>query len=193
MNYKVLVAAALAASFVQANTLEERLPEPWFKNGIPPALEACRAGVDNELSSLGELNMALKCETEEEGFVSLMQQFDADAYRGTRLRYSAWVKADKVDHWGGLWMRVDEPNKPAVAFDNMQNRAIKGTQGWTRHEIVLDISPQANIISMGLLMNGRGQLWIKDIQIETVGTDAPTTRMPFRELPKAPQNLELVR
>jgi hypothetical protein len=35
-------------------------------------------------------------------------------------------------------MRVDRGQKP-TAFDNMQNRAIKGTQPWTRHEIVLDV------------------------------------------------------
>ena len=36
--------------------------------------------------------------------------------------------------WAGLWMRVDK-GKDMVAFDNMQDRPIKGTTDWQRYYI----------------------------------------------------------
>jgi hypothetical protein len=194
MNYKVLVAAALAATVVQANTVDESLPEPWFKNGQAPAVQACEAGVDSELETQGVPNVTLKCETNEEGFVGVMQQFDAANYRNSRLRYSALIRSEGIEGWGGLWMRVDDTNKPDASFDNMQNRAIKGSQEWARVEVVLDASLNAETISIGTLMKGKGQLWIRGLQLETVGNDVPVTDLrSSRNLPSEPQNLGLAR
>src|SRR5690606_632638 len=153
---------ALAAAVVQASTVEEQLPEGWWKNGQIPAVQECQAGVDTDLGASGSANITLKCETDVTGFVSFMQQFSAEAYRGNRLRYSAWVKAESVGGWGGLWMRVDEVlNSETSAFDNMQNRPIKDTKDWQRYDVVLDVAPTAEAISIGMLLaEGRGQLWI---------------------------------
>jgi hypothetical protein len=54
-----------------------------------------------------------------------MQVFRADDYRGKRLRLSGYVKAEKIDQWAGLWMRIDGENK-TLGFDNMENRGIRG-------------------------------------------------------------------
>src|SRR5215471_16702910 len=57
--------------------------------------------------------------------------------RITTRRISAMVRTADAQ-WAGLWMRVDKgPNM--VAFDNMQNRSIKGTSGWQEYEVVLDV------------------------------------------------------
>lgn len=195
MNYKVLIAAALAASVVQASTVEENLPEGWFENGEPKAVQECQAGVDQDLAASGMANVTLKCATDVDGFVSFMQQFSAETYRGNRLRYSALVKAEGVEGWGGLWMRVDEVlNSETSAFDNMQNRAIKGTLDWQRYEIVLDVVPTAEGISIGMLMaEGRGQLWVRDMQLEVVGANVPTTDLRTgQRLRLEPVNLQLL-
>ncbi|NLG60599.1 MAG: hypothetical protein GX539_00020 [Candidatus Cloacimonetes bacterium] len=195
MNYKILIAAALAAAVVEASTVEEQLPEGWFKNGS--AVQECQAGVDTDLAASGTANITLKCDTDVTGFVSFMQQFSAEAYRGNRLRYSAWVKADGVGGWGGLWMRVDEVlNRETAAFDNMQNRLIKDTRDWQRYDIVLDVAPTAEAISIGMLLSeGRGQLWVRDMQLEVVGSNTPVTDLHTgqRRLPLEPVNLQLIR
>jgi hypothetical protein len=190
MNYRVLIAATLVASVVQAAEVDTRLPQPWFKNGQPPAAEQCLAGVDAGLEARGTPNLTLKCESELAGFVGVMQNFAADKYRGQRIRFSALIKAENVEGWGGIWMRVDNVGKPNAAFDNMQQRPVRGTADWTPYSIVLDATPEAQGIFFGTLMIGKGQLWISDLRFEVVGTDVPVTG---QTMSAEPGNLQLTR
>ncbi|HEX5042016.1 MAG TPA: hypothetical protein VFV75_03870 [Candidatus Polarisedimenticolaceae bacterium] len=193
MNYRVLVAATFAAVAVHAADIDPKLPQPWFKNGAKPAAEQCLAGVDTQLEAQGTPNMTLRCDATVDGFAGVMQMFAADDYRGKRVRFSALVKAEGIEGWAGLWMRVDE-GRESVAFDNMQNRPIKGTQDWTRYSVVLDVSQDASGIFFGTLTNGKGQLWISKLSFEEVGTDVPVTGTgPSRKLDSKPGNLELSR
>ena len=124
------------------------------------------------------------------GYGTLMQAVAADQYRGHRLRFSAHVKAAGVGGWAGLWMRIDGRSKspselpPVLGFDNMQERSIKGTLEWSRHEIVLDVPPEAHVIAFGIVLTGPGRAWIDGLQFETVGTDVARTDTVV--LPKRP-------
>jgi len=44
---------------------------------------------------------------------------------------------------------VDKGKETGVAFDNMQDRAIKGTTDWRRYEVVLDVPEDATGIAPG--------------------------------------------
>jgi len=177
MNYKALIAAALAATVVvvQASTLDESVPKPWFKNGADPAAKICKAGIDTAIESAGTPNLTLRCDTKEGGFVGVMQNFIANDYVGKRVRFSALVRATGVEDWAGLWMRIDDKDRPNSAFDNMQNRPITGTSDWTPYSVVLDVSTKAQGIYFGVLMTGKGQVWISDLRFDVVGDDVPST------------------
>lgn len=108
------------------------------------------------------------------GFGTIMQAFDADPYQGERIQLTAWVKSQDVDSWAGLWMRVDEGQR-SVSFDNMSSRPITGSQGWTQHSIVLDVTPEADTIALGALIHGPGELWVDDFTLEVVSKDTPLT------------------
>jgi hypothetical protein len=95
-------------------------------------------------------------------------------YLGKRIKFSAFVKADGLQNWAGLWARVDKGHT-SVAFDNMQNRPIKGATGWSRYEVVLDVPEDATGIAFGILVNGSGTAWINGANFEIVGTDVSTT------------------
>lgn len=126
---------------------------------------------------------------EASSFGTLMQTFAADDYRGKRLRFSAFVKPAGVAGWTGLWMRVDgaDPSLP-LAFDNMQDRPIKGTADWKSYEIVLDVSPQATTVNFGILLHGAGEVWLDGVKLEAVGPNVPVTGTP--RLPTQPVNLD---
>jgi hypothetical protein len=177
MNYKALIAAALVATVVvvQAGTLDESIPKPWFKNGADPAAKVCKAGIDTAIEKAGTPNLTLKCDTKQDGFVGVMQTFAANDYLGKRVRFSALVKATDVEGWAGLWMRIDDKDRPNTAFDNMQNRAITGTSDWTPYSVVLDVSEKASGVFFGTLMIGKGQVWISDLRFDVVGADVPST------------------
>ena len=191
MNYRALVVATCVTVAVNAAEVDSKLPQPWFKNGAPPAAKECLGGVDAALEAQGTPNLTLRCDATVEGFVGVMQGFAADDYRGKRVRLSALVRSAEVEGWGGLWMRVDAEGK-SVAFDNMQQRPIKGTQGWTPASVVLDVAENAEAISFGTLMSGKGQLWISKLSFDEVGTDVPVTSV-SRPKETKPRNLELSR
>jgi hypothetical protein len=117
-----------------------------------------------------------------------MQDFRADKYLGKRVRFSAFVKSDGVQSWSGLWMRVDK-EKDSVAFDNMQDRAIKGTTGWQKYDVVLDVPQDATGIFFGVLLDGPGTVWLNSTTFEVVGPDVPTTGGKGSKLPDGPTNL----
>lgn len=191
MLSRKLLVIILAPIVALAGPVDETIPESWFKNGESPAKDQCLAGIDTEIEDSGSPNLTLRCDEAVEGFVGIMQNFAADNYLGKRLRFSALVKSEGIERgWGGLWMRVDDHGRHSAAFDNMQDRPIKGTTNWARHSVVLDVSEDASGIFFGTLMIGKGQLWIKDLKLEPVGRETPTTG---RQKPLEPGNLELAR
>lgn len=190
MNFKVLIAATLAALISIAASAKDPLPEGWYKTGGEPAASRCKAYADSNIVSHGGRSLTLHCEKSENGFITVMQNFSAENYQGKRIRMSASVKAVKVLGWSGLWMRVDSGHGHSTAFDNMQGRAIKGTQDWKRYEVVLDVDSDSREIFLGALLNGEGQIWMDDIKFEVVDSSVPVTNMKTRTS-KAPKNLSL--
>jgi hypothetical protein len=123
------------------------------------------------------------------GFGTLMQSISAATYAGKRVRLSGWVKSQDIDDWAGLWMRVDK-ERETVAFDNMQDRGIKGTEAWNTYDIVLDVPVDATSISFGILLTGVGEVWMNDLSLEVVDIGTPTTGTNRgKTLPQRPVNL----
>lgn len=156
------------------------LPPGWFRAGSHPA--DYEMGIDPTGGSGGGRCAFVRGRgASPGGFGTLMQMFKAAGYAGRRVRLGASVKAEQVSSWAGLWMRVD--GAPAegsrvprmLAFDNMQGRPIKGTQDWRRHEIVLDVPPEAHAIGFGILLSGPGRVWVDELKFEAVGADVPRT------------------
>jgi hypothetical protein len=156
----------------------------WFLAGDHP--ELYEYGVEKQTDGRNSGYLRSK-EGWSEGFGTLMQTFKAGEYCNQRLRYSALVKAEDVEEWAGLWMRVDGPGGRMLAFDNMQNRSLKGTTDWQRYEVVLDVPQESTDIAFGILLDGPGQTWISDIQFAIVGLDIPITTL--ESLSDQPTNL----
>ena len=80
-----------------------------------------------------------------------------------------------------------------LAFDNMQDRPVKGTEDWKNYNVVLDVPNDATGISFGVLLNGSGNVLLSNVKIETVGSDVPLTSMAVattQPRPAAPTNLD---
>lgn len=159
----------------------------WILAGSHP--EAYEYGTEKRSHEQKCGYLRSKDEWDIDGFGTLMQSFKADKYRDQRLRYSAQVKAEKVESWAGLWMRVDGPSQRRVlAFDNMQSRPIQGTTDWQSYEVVLDVPQEGVDIAFGILLHGPGRVWISDIQFDVVDADTPITRSRYQS--DQPVNLD---
>ncbi|MBE9101580.1 hypothetical protein [Vacuolonema iberomarrocanum] len=173
-----------------AATLESL--DGWFEAGSHPQDYAM--GADRSVTYNGSASGTVQARASQPGgFGTLMQVFDASAYRGQRLRLRGYVKTEAVEGWASMWMRVDSASGQVLSFDNMQNRAIRGTSDWQSYDIVLDVPAESSNIAFGLMLSGAGQMWVDDLQFEVVDTDTPTTDMTqgesAEELPTEPANL----
>jgi len=168
----------LGLKVLHAQTADEKsnAPAGWILAGSKPA--NYQTGVDKRMIENGQPSAFLKSQVPvSDGFGTLMQMIAANEYAGQRVRLRASVRSQDVSSWAGIWMRADK-GTAMVAFDNMQNRAIKGTQDWKRCDVVLDIPADATAIAFGILMSGTGEVWMSNVSFETVGKDVPTTNLP---------------
>lgn len=122
------------------------------------------------------------------GFATLMQDFHAKKYRGKRMQFSAFIKTKGVEGWAGLWMKVEGPGHESLGFDNMKDKAIKGTNDWKQYTIVLDVPKESRLIAFGVLLSGKGTVWIDDVTFEEVTKAVESTNME-KPLPSGPTNL----
>ena len=159
-------------------------PEGWFLSGTEA--QSFRIAADRQVSHRGAASGRLVAIRHDvTGAATMMQTIPAAPYRGRRVRFSAHVQTERVERWAGLWMRVDRPDG-RDAFDNMQDRAVHGTTGWTRREVVLDVADDAAAIQFGLLQDGPGISRIDDAALEIVGGEVAPTDMDRR--PRALEN-----
>lgn len=105
---------------------------------------------------------------EQDGVGALFQGINPDAYRGKRLRLSATLKAQEIEGWGGLWLRVDGL-RGTLAFDNMHDRHLHGTQSWQRYEVVVDVPEESIGVTFGMVLVGKGRLWMRCVKMDVVG------------------------
>ncbi|HKQ38696.1 MAG TPA: hypothetical protein VJ063_11505 [Verrucomicrobiae bacterium] len=178
----VLVDATIAA---QAGK-----PKGWFVAGSH-AREYV-ASVDRETPHRGKGSAHFESAVlKTGGFGTLMQIFQAGDFRGKRVRLSGYVRSRNVQDWAGLWMRVDGSGGKALAFDNMQGRPIKGTTDWTKYDIVLEVPAQAEQIAYGVLLTGRGDVWMDDLKFDVVADGTATTAdSKPGQVPAVPINLD---
>ena len=86
------------------------------------------------------------------------------SFKGQRIELRGFLRTENVSDFAGLWMREDGPTGP-VQFDNMRNRGIKGTSGWTEYSITLPLDGRARALYFGVLLVGEGKVWADDLQL----------------------------
>ena len=109
------------------------------------------------------------------GMGSLTHSESAETWRGRRVELRAELRSGAVDGWAGLWMRVDGPEGKVLAFDNMQNRALRGTSSFKWYSVVLDVPLDAEKVSFGVLLHGPGAVFIRELVFEEVDVNVSST------------------
>lgn len=182
----MLIAACLLLScHLHKDLTSYDLPKGWFKAGSMP--DKYVMGTDKGSGMKGENAATIKSVAGTiRGFGTLMQNSTPDKYLGKRVRMTGYIKSKNVDGWAGLWFRVDgDKYGKSLAFDNMSDRAVKGTTDWKQYEIVLDVPQNAVNLAYGALLAGEGQIWFSDLNFEIIDEATPTTDKKNKE----PRNL----
>ena len=83
-------------------------------------------------------------------------------YKGKMIELRGFLKTENVEGAAGLWLAVDGTK----AFDNMLNRNIRGTTGWTEYSIKLPYDDEnATNIRAGALLRGKGKMWFDNVRM----------------------------
>lgn len=114
------------------------------------------------------------------GFAFLSQQVFADDYHGRAVVYRGELRATDVADLAGLMLRVDgggrpappRPAPPRPAGDDPRDDPdnhfafVTGTRDWTRYEVTAQIPPDANLIVLGVFLNGHGQVELRNPELQ---------------------------
>jgi AraC-like DNA-binding protein len=155
----------------------EKQVNGWFLSGSH--LFNYEMGVDRKVVHTGKASGYLTSKTVQDAgeFATMMQQFKADRYRGKRLKLSCFIQSENVEGFAGLWMRVDSASDDVLQFDNMSNRPITGTTPWNHYTIVLDMPENSAVIAFGVLLSGRGRVFVDQFSFEEVDEKTESTAM----------------
>lgn len=120
-------------------------------------------------------------------FGAMFQLASARGFVGKRLELSGYIASHDASAGASLWLRADAGDGTTVGFENTMLRGIRGTQDWTYQNIVMDIPPEAATLMYGAVLNGRGALYVDDLQFRIVDESTPVTArpVPIRPLPSA--------
>jgi hypothetical protein len=209
---RVIVAIAWIALFAATPGLEAQsarrrnvLLEGW---GYPDD-GAYEVTLDKETKVSGEASLHVKGVGSNRSYFSMFQGFKADAYHGKRLRFSGQLRTKEVQDKvrpdeqfarAFLWLLIHNTKGQQVVSDEMFDRSLRGTNDWTRCEIVVDVPHDAHKITIGARMILEGEMWVDDLQLEVVGKNVKPTVEPQlimyerpiqKDLPDQPVNLDL--
>ena len=144
---------------------------------------------DTTVKRSGKASAMLKSrptQPSDDNSAALNQQIKADDYRSKRVRLSGWMKGALQPGADALaWMNVRDENSESLRFDNtIDDPEFAITLEWKKFEIVLDVPANSAALRFGAVLNGQGQVWADDWQLEVVPDDTPTTHRPESEAMK---------
>jgi len=170
--------------------IDQGIPNGWLLGGSNP--QDYTVGTDLSESVSGYASAYIKSASPKPvGFVTLMQNLKTNNYRSRRVRLTAYVKTKFVSGWSAVWMRVDDINGKLLSFDDMRERPLRGTMEWSSVEIVLDVPTISDEISFGVLLQGKGQVWIDNVSLNIVGNEVPVTDILKNNIENySPKNLD---
>ncbi|HEY0723272.1 MAG TPA: hypothetical protein VGD41_04680 [Pyrinomonadaceae bacterium] len=112
-------------------------------------------------------------------FGALVQSASAASFKGKRLEFSGYIASDNAPAGAAIWMRADNAQGIPVAFENTLARGIRGTEVWTYQSIVMDVPETAIVLRYGAVLNGRGTLYVDDLQFRIVDDSVAVTAKPL--------------
>jgi hypothetical protein len=179
-----------ALTALLGETSLDPLPGGWFMAGSRPAdYDAGLLPRDCAYDGRRVIRLRCRADVPPAGFGTVMQSINAARYRGCRVRFTAMLRGQEIADWAGAWLRLDAPNGTR-ALDNMQDRPLHGSAGWTEAATVLDVDDDVLSVHFGVLLAGAGAVDLAGLRFEVVGADVPVTAVPGRPLAQEPQGLD---
>jgi hypothetical protein len=151
-------------------------PAGWWGGPVGTVL------VDGNIAHSGQRSVRIERKADSAGSFSTLTKSLPMDFAGSSIEWRGFLRTEDVSDFAGFWMREDKDDA-SVEFDNMQNRQIKGTTGWTEYSIKLPLHPGAQKLFIGALLSGTGKAWVDDLQLLVDGK--PISKAPKAEIAKS--------
>jgi hypothetical protein len=105
------------------------------------------------------------------GFAVLSQEIEPDDYRGRAVTFRGDLRTTDVADRAGLVLRIPRHGRrpaPPDPWHDPENHfaPVTGSRDWTPHEVTAQIPADAISIIFGVFLNGRGQIELRNPQLD---------------------------
>ncbi|MEJ2678160.1 MAG: S41 family peptidase [Gemmatimonadota bacterium] len=154
----------------------DTLPAGW--DGGPAATLA----LDTVVLHGGHASGRMVRDSASPGQFSSFRKMIPIGFAGDTIELTGWVRTADVQGFAGLWLREDGPTG-VLQFDNMRNRGVRGTTGWTSYTLRLPLDEEADKLYVGALLVGTGTVWVDDLALRVDGK--PLSEAPARTVARS--------
>lgn len=149
------------------------VPEGWYWSASRP-VHAHAVALSDEVSPAGgrSVRIARASAPWRWGEGRLEQMFEAQAWRGKRLRFGAAARAEVQGPGAGAQIYAEVRPKPPEGVPwimpataaAMIEQPVRSPQ-WQRYAVEIDVPEDAHSIVIGLALAGNGAAWFADIEL----------------------------
>lgn len=103
-----------------------------------------------------------------EDYGSMVQGVAVDpCWKGKTARLTGFLRTQEANGVGAaLTLQVRLADGGIGLWDHMNDRRVRGTQGWNTYSVDVKVGDNAYSLLYGLLLEGEGTLWADDLQLE---------------------------
>lgn len=131
--------------------------------------DSFRCVVDSTVAAEGQRSLRIERLRSEPWGLST-QTLPARALAGQRVRYSLSVRTqDAVGAGAGAYLLFQGGAGVTLVH---QQKLERGTTGWTRQVIELEVPPGTEAVVAGAILEGSGKVWIDAARLEVVAAEA---------------------
>ena len=157
---------------------------PARSNGLPDGWSGTgTVAIDDQVSHDGHRTVRLARALTSPAAFSGLTRIDPLDVAGSKIELRGFMRTQDVHGFAGLWLREDDDDGVALVFDNMEARAIAGTNEWAEYTVAIPVRADATKLAWGALLVGSGTVWVADLRVQVDGkpiAQAPrAVRPPF--------------
>ncbi len=138
----------------------------WDLDG-GPGEEAGSGPLDYSAAAEGQCAVLSSAAAEPRGSAVLVQAVFADDFLGATAVFGGEFRTEDAAGRAGLRLEILREPGWRVSPDRRENHAVTvtGSRDWSRQEITVPVPEDADIIRFGIVLAGRGRVWLRDPEL----------------------------
>jgi hypothetical protein len=102
--------------------------------------------------------------------------FSLPGYSGHRVRFALWARTIRVRDRAGIWVSVTAADRRVIAEAGAAEGPIRGSTDWRQYHVVVDVPEEATTVTLHATLEGPGQLWTDDFDVDAAPLADPSAR-----------------